>query len=61
MTRLNLQPKKKTLKKFFKPKYYEDRNCCWIIQQKNFNLEAFSEKLVQILNKKTQIWLKKLI
>tara|TARA_B100001250_G_scaffold312894_1_gene274920 strand:- start:664 stop:1740 length:1077 start_codon:yes stop_codon:yes gene_type:complete len=44
---------------YFNAKYYEDRNCCWIIQQKNFNLEAFSEKLVQILNKKTDYFQKK--
>ena len=44
---------------YFNAKYYEDRNCCWIIQQKNFNVEVFSEKLIQILNKKIDYFQKK--
>ncbi len=32
--------------------YYKNKNCCWIIEQKDFNRKSFNSFLIKILNNK---------
>ena len=44
---------------YYNAKFYEKRNCCWIISQKNINVEMLSNKLFQIFNEKEDYFTKK--
>ncbi len=35
---------------FFNAKYYEKKNCCWLIEQKNLKIDEFSNFIKKIIN-----------
>ena len=41
-------------------KYYKDKNCCWIINQENFNKQKFEELLIKLSGKKDEYLTKKI-
>ena len=40
-------------------KYYKDKDCCWIIDQENFNKQKFEELLMKLSKKKDDYLIKK--
>ncbi len=52
-------PSSKDNHQYENAKYYEDKGCCWIVDQKSFNKEKFEELLMKILNKKDEFIKKK--
>ena len=45
-------PSSKDNHQYENAKYYKDKDCCWIIDQKNFDKQKFEELLIKISNKK---------
>ena len=41
-------------------KYYKDKNCCWIINQENFDKQKFEELLIELSGKKDEYLTKKI-
>ena len=41
-------------------KYYKDKNCCWIINQENFDKQKFEELLIKLSGKKDEYLTKKI-
>ncbi len=41
-------------------KYYKDKNCCWIINQENFDKQKFEELLIKLSSKKDEYLTKKI-
>ena len=41
-------------------KYYKDKDCCWIINQENFNKPKFEELLIKLSGKKDEYLTKKI-
>ena len=41
-------------------KYYKDKNCCWIINQENFDKQKFEELLIELSGKKDEYLKKKI-
>ena len=41
-------------------KYYKDKNCCWIINQENFDKQKFEELLIKLSVKKDEYLTKKI-
>ena len=44
---------------YFNAKFYENRNCCWLIRQDNIDLESFSNMLIKLFNDKVDFFKKK--
>ena len=44
---------------FFNAKRYADLNCCWILEEKNFNSGDICKKIIDIMNNKTEYLEKK--
>ena len=40
---------------YLNAKFYEEKGCCWIIEQKNFNSENLSNLIIEILNNKNKL------
>jgi UDP-N-acetylglucosamine--N-acetylmuramyl-(pentapeptide) pyrophosphoryl-undecaprenol N-acetylglucosamine transferase len=40
-------------------KYYQDKDCCWIIDQNNFDMQKFEELLIRVSVKKDEYFKKK--
>ena len=52
-------PSSKDNHQYENAKYYSDKDCCWIIDQKNFDKQKFEELLIKISNKKDDYLIKK--
>ena len=52
-------PSSKDNHQYENAKYYEDQNCCWIIDQKNFDNQKFEKFLLKLTNKSQDYILKK--
>ncbi len=44
---------------YFNAKFYENRGCCWIVKQDNFNINNISNLLIQLFEKKGEYLKKK--
>ena len=44
---------------FFNAKFYEDRNCCWLIKQENFDANEVGNFLIQLFEEKAEYFKKK--
>ncbi len=44
---------------FYNAKFYENLNCCWIVNQNDINELTFKEKIIQIFNQKDDYLIKK--
>ena len=53
-------PTSKDNHQFENAKYYKDKDCCWIINQENFNKLKFEELLIQLSGKKDEYLTKKI-
>ena len=40
---------------YLNAKYYEDRGCCWILEQKNFNLNNLYNLIIENINDKNKL------
>ena len=52
-------PSSKDNHQYENARYYKDRDCCWIIDQNNFNKQKFEELLIKISFKKDEYLTKK--
>ena len=52
-------PSSKDNHQYENARYYKDRDCCWIIDQNNFNKQKFEELLIKISLKKDEYLTKK--
>ena len=53
-------PTSKDNHQFENAKYYKDKDCCWIINQENFNKLKFEELLIKLSGKKDEYLTKKI-
>ena len=53
-------PTSKDNHQFENAKYYKDKDCCWIINQENFNKPKFEELLIKLSGKKDEYLTKKI-
>ena len=53
-------PTSKDNHQFENAKYYKDKNCCWIINQENFDKQKFEELLIKLSGKKDEYLTKKI-
>jgi UDP-N-acetylglucosamine--N-acetylmuramyl-(pentapeptide) pyrophosphoryl-undecaprenol N-acetylglucosamine transferase len=53
-------PNSKDNHQYENAKYYQDKDCCWIIDQKDFNKQEFEELLIKISFKKHEYLTKKI-
>jgi len=53
-------PTSKDNHQFENAKYYKDKDCCWIINQENFNKPKFEKLLVKLSGKKDEYLTKKI-
>ena len=53
-------PTSKDNHQFENAKYYKDKDCCWIINQENFNKPKFEELLIKLSGKKDEYLRKKI-
>ena len=53
-------PTSKDNHQFENAKYYKDKDCCWIINQENFNKSKFEELLIKLSGKKDEYLTKKI-
>jgi UDP-N-acetylglucosamine--N-acetylmuramyl-(pentapeptide) pyrophosphoryl-undecaprenol N-acetylglucosamine transferase len=52
-------PSSKDNHQYENAKYYKEHNCCWIIDQKNFNDKKFEKFLLELINKSQDYMTKK--
>ena len=52
-------PSSKDNHQYENAKYYYDKNCCWIIDQKNFDEQKFEKFLLELTNKSQDYMTKK--
>jgi len=52
-------PSSKDNHQYENAKYYKEHNCCWIIDQKNFNDKRFEKFLLELINKSQDYMTKK--
>lgn len=52
-------PTSKDNHQFENAKYYKDKDCCWIINQENFDKQKFEELLIKLSGKKDEYLTKK--
>ena len=53
-------PTSKDNHQFENAKYYKDKDCCWIINQENFDKQKFEELLIKLSGKKDEYLTKKI-
>ena len=53
-------PTSKDNHQFENAKYYKDKDCCWVIDQQNFNKQRFEELLIKLSVKKDEYLTKKI-
>ena len=52
-------PSSKDNHQYENAKYYKDKDCCWIIDQKDFDKQKFEELMIKISVKKDEYLIKK--
>ena len=52
-------PSSKDNHQYENAKYYKDKDCCWMIDQNNFNKQRLEELLINISSKKGEYLIKK--
>ena len=52
-------PKARDNHQYFNAKFYENKNCCWLIKQNEFDIDSLSNKLVEVFNEKADYFKKK--
>ena len=54
-------PSSKDNHQYENAKYYKDQDCCWIIDQKSFDTQKFENFLFELIHKKDEYLIKKII
>ena len=52
-------PKARDNHQYFNAKFYENKNCCWLIRQSEINIDSLSAKLIEVFNEKADYLEKK--